>query len=440
MNLTPREIVKFLDDYVIGQKDAKKIIAIALRNRYRRMKLEKSLQDDIMPKNILMIGSTGVGKTEIARRLSKMMGLPFIKVEASKYTEVGFVGRDVESMVRDLAMASYNLVKNEQSEKNQDKINAYIEEKIVSKLLPPLPKGASEEKQAEYAKSYEKMLNRLRNGELDELSIEIEMQQNPLEAGSNVPPDMAQMQESFIKIIGIGGKNIKKEMKVKDAKKALQSEANDKILDLESVKTEALRRAENEGIIFIDEIDKVAVGSGSSNRQDPSKEGVQRDLLPIVEGSNVNTKFGNLKTDHILFIAAGAFHISKPSDLIPELQGRFPLRVELDSLDEDALYQILTQPKNSLLKQYIALLSTENVELEFDDEAIKEIARIAHAANEKMEDIGARRLHTVIERVIEDISFEASEKSGEKINVTKELVKERLKDVVEDQDLARYIL
>ena len=440
MNLTPRKIVKFLDDYVIGQKDAKKIIAIALRNRYRRMKLEKSLQDDIMPKNILMIGSTGVGKTEIARRLSKMMGLPFIKVEASKYTEVGFVGRDVESMVRDLAMASYNLVKNEQSEKNQDKINAYIEEKIVSKLLPPLPKGASEEKQAEYAKSYDKMLNRLRNGELDELSIEIEVQQNPLEAGSNVPPDMAQMQESFIKIIGIGGKNIKKEMKVKDAKKALQSEANDKILDLESVKTEALRRAENEGIIFIDEIDKVAVGSGSSNRQDPSKEGVQRDLLPIVEGSNVNTKFGNLKTDHILFIAAGAFHISKPSDLIPELQGRFPLRVELDSLDEDALYQILTQPKNSLLKQYIALLSTENVELEFDDEAIKEIARIAHAANEKMEDIGARRLHTVIERVIEDISFEASEKSGEKINVTKELVKERLKDVVEDQDLARYIL
>lgn len=440
MNLTPREIVKFLDDYVIGQKDAKKIIAIALRNRYRRMKLEKSLQDDIMPKNILMIGSTGVGKTEIARRLSKMMGLPFIKVEASKYTEVGFVGRDVESMVRDLAMASYNLVKNEQSEKNQDKINAYIEEKIVSKLLPPLPKGASEEKQVEYAKSYDKMLNRLRNGELDELSIEIEVQQNPLEAGSNVPPDMAQMQESFIKIIGIGGKNIKKEMKVKDAKKALQSEANDKILDLESVKTEALRRAENEGIIFIDEIDKVAVGSGSSNRQDPSKEGVQRDLLPIVEGSNVNTKFGNLKTDHILFIAAGAFHISKPSDLIPELQGRFPLRVELDSLDEDALYQILTQPKNSLLKQYIALLSTENVELEFDDEAIKEIARIAHAANEKMEDIGARRLHTVIERVIEDISFEASEKNGEKINVTKELVKERLKDVVEDQDLARYIL
>ncbi|EJP74267.1 MULTISPECIES: HslU--HslV peptidase ATPase subunit [Campylobacter] len=440
MNMTPKQIVEFLDDYVIGQKDAKKIIAIALRNRYRRMKLEKAMQDDIMPKNILMIGSTGVGKTEIARRLSKMMGMPFIKVEASKYTEVGFVGRDVESMVRDLAMAAFNLVKAEQSEKNQDKINAYIEEKIVSKLLPPLPKGASEEKTADYERSYEKMLAKFRNGDLDDLTVEIEIQQNSLETGSNVPPDMAQMQESFIKIIGMGSKNVKKEMKVKDAKKALENEANDKILDIESIKTQAIRRAENEGIIFIDEIDKVAVSSAGSSRQDPSKEGVQRDLLPIVEGSNVSTKFGNLKTDHILFIAAGAFHISKPSDLIPELQGRFPLRVELDSLDEKALYQILTKPKNSLLKQYIALLSTENVELAFDNEAIHEIAKIAQAANEKMEDIGARRLHTVIERVIEDISFEASEKSGEKVNVTKELVKERLNDVVEDQDLARYIL
>ena len=440
MNLTPKEIVKFLDGYVIGQNDAKKIIAIALRNRYRRMKLEKSLQDDIMPKNILMIGSTGVGKTEIARRLSKMMGLPFIKVEASKYTEVGFVGRDVESMVRDLALASLNLVKNEQIKKNESKINEYVKDKIIKKLLPPLPSGASEEKKNDYEKSYEKMMIKLENGDLDDLSIEIEVMQNSFDAGSNLPPDMANMQESFVKIIGLTSKTVKREMKIKDAKIALKNEASEKILDMENIKSEAIKRAENEGIIFIDEIDKVAVSSGNSGRQDPSKEGVQRDLLPIVEGSNVNTKFGNLKTDHILFIAAGAFHISKPSDLIPELQGRFPLRVELDSLDEDALYQILTQPKNSLLKQYIALLSTENVELEFDDEAIKEIARIAHVANEKMEDIGARRLHTVIERVIEDISFEASEKSGEKINVTKELVKERLKDVVEDQDLARYIL
>ena len=317
MNLTPKEIVKFLDDYVIGQKDAKKIIAIALRNRYRRMKLDKTMQDDIMPKNILMIGSTGVGKTEIARRLSKMMGLPFIKVEASKYTEVGFVGRDVESMVRDLAAASVNLVKAEQREKNREKIDEYVKDKIIKKLLPPLPTGASEEKKAVYEKS-----------------IVIEVVQNSFDAGANVPPDMAQMQESFVKIIGLSNKTVKKEMKVKDAKEALKNEASDKILDMESIKTEAVRRAENEGIIFIDEIDKVAVSSGNSGRQDPSKEGVQRDLLPIVEGSTVTTKFGAIKTDHILFIAAGAFHISKPSDLIPELQGRFPLRVELDSLDE----------------------------------------------------------------------------------------------------------
>ena len=440
MNLTPKEIVKFLDDYVIGQKDAKKIIAIALRNRYRRMKLDKTMQDDIMPKNILMIGSTGVGKTEIARRLSKMMGLPFIKVEASKYTEVGFVGRDVESMVRDLAAASVNLVKAEQREKNREKIDEYVKDKIIKKLLPPLPTGASEEKKADYEKSYEKMMSRLENGDLDDLSIEIEVVQNSFDAGANVPPDMAQMQESFVKIIGLSNKTVKKEMKVKDAKEALKNEASDKILDMESIKTEAVRRAENEGIIFIDEIDKVAVSSGNSGRQDPSKEGVQRDLLPIVEGSTVTTKFGAIKTDHILFIAAGAFHISKPSDLIPELQGRFPLRVELYSLDENALYQILTQPKNSLLKQYEALLKTENVELKFNDEAIRAIAKIAQNANEKMEDIGARRLHTVIERVIEDISFEANEHGGETVEVDKALVEKRLSDVVEDQDLARYIL
>jgi len=440
MNLTPKEIVKFLDDYVIGQKDAKKIIAIALRNRYRRMKLDKTMQDDIMPKNILMIGSTGVGKTEIARRLSKMMGLPFIKVEASKYTEVGFVGRDVESMVRDLAAASVNLVKSEQREKNREKIDEYVKDKIIKKLLPPLPTGASEEKKADYEKSYEKMMSRLENGDLDDLSIEIEVVQNSFDAGANVPPDMAQMQESFVKIIGLSNKTVKKEMKVKDAKEALKNEASDKILDMESIKTEAVRRAENEGIIFIDEIDKVAVSSGNSGRQDPSKEGVQRDLLPIVEGSTVTTKFGAIKTDHILFIAAGAFHISKPSDLIPELQGRFPLRVELDSLDENALYQILTQPKNSLLKQYEALLKTEGVELKFTDDAIKAIAKIAQNANEKMEDIGARRLHTVIERVIEDISFEANEHGGETVEVDKALVEKRLSDVVEDQDLARYIL
>ncbi|EGH3929606.1 ATP-dependent protease ATPase subunit HslU [Campylobacter upsaliensis] len=439
MNLTPKEIVKFLDDYVIGQKKAKKIIAIALRNRYRRMKLSPELQDDIMPKNILMIGSTGVGKTEIARRLAKMMGFPFIKIEASKYTEVGFVGRDVESMVRDLANAALNLVKNEQREKNQDKIEAYIEDKILEKLLPPLPKGVSEEKQEEYQNSLEKMRTKLKNGDLDESVIELEISQNMFDANPNLPPEMSAMQD-MVKVIGVGSKKVKKEMKIKDAKNTLKSEASDKILDTENIKSEALRRVENEGIIFIDEIDKIAVSSGNSNRQDPSKEGVQRDLLPIVEGSSVQTKLGIVKTDHILFIAAGAFHLSKPSDLIPELQGRFPLRVELDSLDDEALYAILTRPKNSLLKQYVELLKTEDLSLEFDDEAIRQIAKIASRANEEMQDIGARRLHTVIEKLLEDLSFEADEYAGKTFIVDQKMVEEKLSSIVENKDLARYIL
>lgn len=439
MNLTPKEIVKFLDDYVIGQKKAKKIIAIALRNRYRRMQLSPELQDDIVPKNILMIGSTGVGKTEIARRLAKMMGFPFIKIEASKYTEVGFVGRDVESMVRDLANAALNLVKNEQREKNKDKIDEFIENKILEKLLPPLPKGISDEKQEEYKNSLEKMRTKLRNGDLDESVIEIEISQSMFDTNPNLPPEMGAMQD-IVKVIGVGSKKVKKEMKIKDAKNALKNEAGEKILDQESIKSEALKRAENEGIIFIDEIDKIAVSSGNSNRQDPSKEGVQRDLLPIVEGSSVQTKIGTLKTDHILFIAAGAFHLSKPSDLIPELQGRFPLRVELDSLDDKALYEILTRPKNSLLKQYEQLLKTENLELEFDDEAIKEIAKIASKANEEMQDIGARRLHTVIEKLLEDLSFEADEYAGKKFVIDKKMVEEKLGDIIENKDLARYIL
>ncbi|ECR2108716.1 TPA: ATP-dependent protease ATPase subunit HslU [Campylobacter coli] len=439
MNLTPKEIVKFLDDYVIGQKKAKKIIAIALRNRYRRMQLSPELQDDIVPKNILMIGSTGVGKTEIARRLAKMMGFPFIKIEASKYTEVGFVGRDVESMVRDLANAALNLVKNEQREKNKDKIDEFIENKILEKLLPPLPKGISDEKQEEYKNSLEKMRTKLRNGDLDESVIEIEISQSMFDTNPNLPPEMGAMQD-IVKVIGVGSKKVKKEMKIKDTKNALKNEAAEKILDQESIKSEALKRAENEGIIFIDEIDKIAVSSGNSNRQDPSKEGVQRDLLPIVEGSSVQTKIGTLKTDHILFIAAGAFHLSKPSDLIPELQGRFPLRVELDSLDDKALYEILTRPKNSLLKQYEQLLKTENLELEFDDEAIKEIAKIASKANEEMQDIGARRLHTVIEKLLEDLSFEADEYAGKKFVVDKKMVEEKLGDIIENKDLARYIL
>ncbi|MDR1613994.1 MAG: HslU--HslV peptidase ATPase subunit [Campylobacteraceae bacterium] len=443
MNLTPREIVAYLDEYIIGQFEAKKAIAIALRNRYRRLKLEPSMQEDVVPKNILMIGSTGVGKTEIARRLVRMLNLPFVKVEASKYTEVGFVGRDVESMIRDLALAALNLVKNEHKEKNREAIEKHVEKIILEKLLPPLPKGSSEEKQNAYKQGYEKMKGRLKSGDFDNLNIEVELSSHgggDFDGGSDMPPEMIKVQESFIKILSAGQNSIKKEMTVKEAKEALKSEAAEKILNNEAIKREAAKRAQEEGIIFIDEIDKIAVSSASQGRQDPSKEGVQRDLLPIVEGSTVSTKLGSINTDHILFIAAGAFHLSKPSDLIPELQGRFPLRVELSSLDEDTLYKILTQPKNSLLRQYKALLLTEKVDLVFDDDAIKEIAKIAHIANEKTEDIGARRLHTIIEKVIEDISFDADLHKDETLHVSAKLVHEKLDTIVEDEDTARYIL
>lgn len=437
--LLPKQIVNELNNYIIGQDEAKKVIAVALRNRYRRMQLDENMQNEIIPKNILMIGSTGVGKTEIARRLSKLFGLPFVKVEASKYTEVGFVGRDVESMVRDLAMASLNLVKNEEKEKNRDKIDEYVEKIILEKLLPPLPKGASEEKMADYEKSYQKMLQRLNSGQLDNLNIEIEVSQSAFESNPNLPPEMANMQESFIKVIGISSKKVKKELPIKDAKIALQSEASDKILDMERIKQDALKRAENQGIIFIDEIDKIAVGS-SNSRQDPSKEGVQRDLLPIVEGSSVNTKLGVLNTDHILFIAAGAFHMSKPSDLIPELQGRFPLRVELDSLDENALFEILSKTKNSLLKQYQALLSVENIEIEFSEDGIRKIAKFASLANEKIEDIGARRLHTIMEKLLEDVGYDVEKYSGKSLKIDAEFVENKLDAVVSNEDLAKYIL
>ena len=441
MNLTPKEIVSYLDEYIIGQKEAKKAIAVALRNRYRRMKLPKEMQDEIMPKNILMIGSTGVGKTEIARRLAKMLSLPFVKVEASKYTEVGFVGRDVESMIRDLVANAINLVKGEHKEKNKDSIESYIEKKILEKLLPPLPKGATAEKKEDYEKSYNRMLQKFRNGDLDDLKIELEIQKGfGSSDDSSLPPEVIKVQESFIKILGSGREKIKKEVTVKEAKEILKNEASETLLDMDLVKSEALKRVENGGIVFIDEIDKIAVSQKSNSRQDPSKEGVQRDLLPIVEGSSINTKYGVVKSDHILFIAAGAFHLTKPSDLIPELQGRFPLRVELSSLDEDVLYQILTKPKNSLLRQYEALLSTEGVELKFDNEAIKAMAKISHITNEKTEDIGARRLHTVIERVLEEISFDADEHKGETITVTKELVHKKLDEVIEDEEVSRYIL
>lgn len=440
LNMTPREIVAYLDGYIIGQKEAKKSIAIAFRNRYRRLQLEKSLQEEITPKNILMIGSTGVGKTEIARRIAKIMELPFVKVEASKYTEVGFVGRDVESMVRDLVNNSVLLVENEHKEKLKDKIEEAVIEKIAKKLLPPLPNGVSEEKKQEYANSLLKMQQRIVQGELDSREIEIEVRKKSIEIDSNVPPEILRVQENLIKVFHKEQDKVKKTLSVKEAKEALKAEISDTLLDSEAIKMEGLKRAESSGVIFIDEIDKIAVSSKEGSRQDPSKEGVQRDLLPIVEGSVVNTKYGSIKTEHILFIAAGAFHLSKPSDLIPELQGRFPLRVELENLTEEIMYMILTQTKNSIIKQYQALLQVEGVEIAFEDDAIKELAKLSYNANQKSEDIGARRLHTTIEKVLEDISFEAEDYSGQKVTITKELVQSKLEDLVADENLVKYIL
>lgn len=440
LNMTPREIVAYLDEYIIGQKEAKKSIAIAFRNRYRRLQLEKSLQEEITPKNILMIGSTGVGKTEIARRIAKIMKLPFVKVEASKYTEVGFVGRDVESMVRDLVNNSVLLVENEHKEKLKDKIEEAVIEKIAKKLLPPLPSGVSEEKKQEYANSLLKMQQRIVQGELDSREIEIEVRKKSIEIDSNVPPEILRVQENVIKFFHKEQDKVKKTLSVKEAKEALKTEISDTLLDGEAIKMEGLKRAESSGVIFIDEIDKIAVSSKEGSRQDPSKEGVQRDLLPIVEGSVVNTKYGSIKTEHILFIAAGAFHLSKPSDLIPELQGRFPLRVELENLTEEIMYMILTQTKNSIIKQYQALLQVEGVGIAFEDDAIKELARLSYNANQKSEDIGARRLHTTIEKVLEDISFEAEDYSGQRITITKELVQSKLGDLVADENLVKYIL
>ncbi|WRF10851.1 HslU--HslV peptidase ATPase subunit [Helicobacter pylori] len=440
LNMTPREIVAYLDEYVIGQKEAKKSIAIAFRNRYRRLQLEKSLQEEITPKNILMIGSTGVGKTEIARRIAKIMELPFVKVEASKYTEVGFVGRDVESMVRDLVNNSVLLVENEHKEKLKDKIEEAVIEKIAKKLLPPLPSGVSEEKKQEYANSLLKMQQRIAQGELDSREIEIEVRKKSIEIDSNVPPEILRVQENLIKVFHKEQDKVKKTLSVKEAKEALKAEISDTLLDSEAIKMEGLKRAESSGVIFIDEIDKIAVSSKEGSRQDPSKEGVQRDLLPIVEGSVVNTKYGSIKTEHILFIAVGAFHLSKPSDLIPELQGRFPLRVELENLTEEIMYMILTQTKNSIIKQYQALLKVEGVGIAFEDDAIKELAKLSYNANQKSEDIGARRLHTTIEKVLEDISFEAEDYSGQKVTITKELVQSKLEDLVADENLVKYIL
>jgi ATP-dependent HslUV protease ATP-binding subunit HslU len=442
VNLTPKEIVEYLDKYVISQHNAKKTIALALRTRYRRMQLSPELQNDITPKNILMIGSTGVGKTEISRRLAKMMKVPFIKVEASKYTEVGFVGRDVESMIRDLVVASIAIVKAEKEEENREKIENYVLNKIVEKLIPPLAFGASESKKDDYQRLLSVMEERVLSGEMDDQIIQLEVEKIHIEFNdTNLPPEMAKVQESFSRVFSqMNKEDNKKELSVKDAKVILRNEASIKLIDSTHINAEALRRAVDGGIIFLDEIDKIAISEKSQSRNDPSKEGVQRDLLPIVEGSSVSTKYGTINTDHILFIAAGAFHLCKPSDLIQELQGRFPLRVELEALNEDTLYKILTQTTNSLLKQYEALLSVEGMKLIFEDEAIKAIAKLAHRANEIAEDIGARRLHTVIEKILEDVSFNANEYKDKEFIVTSKLVHEKLDTIVENDDLSRYIL
>lgn len=442
MNMTPHDIVNYLDQHIIGQNAAKKTIALALRTRYRRLQLDPVLQDEIMPKNILMIGSTGVGKTEIARRLAKMMQLPFIKVEASKYTEVGFVGRDVESMVRDLVMTSLSMVKAEHHEHNKEAIEHYVTETLSQKLLHEPSRFATENEKMDYESAKSELKEKILNGTMDEHLVEIEISTRGIEFNdTNMPPEIARVQESFSKMFSVIGKEeSKKELRIAEAKTILRQEAAEKLLNYDQIKQEALRRAEDGGIIFLDEIDKIAVSSRSDGRNDPSKEGVQRDLLPIVEGSIVSTKFGSIKTDHILFIAAGAFHVSKPSDLIPELQGRFPLRVELEALNEEALCLILTKPKNSLLEQYKALLATENVSLNFDNTAISAMARFAQRANEKTENIGARRLHTVVEKVLEDISFNAHSYHNSTINITETMVNSILEPLVEDEDLARYIL
>ncbi len=441
--MTPKQIVTYLDDYVIGQNDAKKAIALALRNRYRRMQLNKELQDEIMPKNILMIGNTGVGKTEIARRLAKMMDLPFVKVEASKYTEVGYVGRDVESMVRDLVANSMRISRAKFEQKIQKDIDKEVINKIVQILVPKLPKNATQSSQESFIKIKKNMEAKVQSGSMDDKHITIKL---PKTTHVEVFDSTAPMADMSIMTDAIGNmlKNAKdstydKTVSVKQAKKLLRKVAKEDLIDEEFIQKEAIENVENGGIIFLDEIDKI-VESGSSRGQDPSKQGVQRDLLPIVEGSSIYTKYGQVNTDHVLFIAAGAFHLNSPSDMLPELQGRFPLRVELEALDETALYKILTNTKNSLLTQYTAMFGVEGVELKFKDSAIKAFANLSARANEKTEDIGARRLHTVIEKVLEDISFTADEKSGQTIIVDKKLVEQKLENIVQNEDITRYIL
>ncbi len=442
LDLTPEEIVKELDKYIVGQEKAKKAVAIALRNRMRRQRLPEELRDEIAPKNIIMIGPTGVGKTEIARRLSKLCGAPFVKVEATKYTEVGYVGRDVESMVRDLVSVSVSVVKSEMQEEVKEEAEKRAEDALLDLLLPGVKKeDTTEVVSVDKNDTREKFRQMLRDGKLDNKLVEVSVTSSSMPAIEIFSG--ASFEELGLNFGGLsnifGGKKKRKKVTVKEAKEILINEEMDKLIDMDRVSELAIKRAQEMGIIFLDEIDKIA-SKDSKVGVDVSREGVQRDILPIVEGSKVNTRYGMIDTSHILFIAAGAFHISKPSDLIPELQGRFPLRVELQALTSEDFKKILTQPKNALIKQYTELLKTEDVELEFTDEAIEKISEVAMEVNSKTENIGARRLHTIMELVLEDISFYAPNMKGQKVTITKEYVEERLKDIEEDRDLARFIL
>jgi ATP-dependent HslUV protease ATP-binding subunit HslU len=453
--LTPREIVAELDKYVVGQNDAKRAVAIALRNRIRRQKLSPDLAEEVIPKNIIMIGPTGVGKTEIARRLAKLTNSPFLKVEASKFTEVGYVGRDVESMIRDLVEIAIDMIREEKLEDVADKAELNAEERLLDLLLPPSPPKPPEpasgggvvlEGSAEISDSQsrtrEKLRQQLREGKLDERMVEIEVRERNFPSFEIISNQGVEEMDVNIKDMLpniFGQRSKKRKMKVNEAFEYLIQEEEQRLIDMDQVTRAAIDRVENSGIVFLDEIDKIA-GRESGHGPDVSREGVQRDILPIVEGTTVNTRYGMVRTDHILFIAAGAFHVSKPSDLIPELQGRFPIRVELQSLTMDDFLRILTEPKSSLVKQYTALLETEGVKLEFTEEALQEVTRFAFRVNEGTENIGARRLHTIMERVLDEISFDAPDRKGQQITVDGEYVRKTLNDIVKDQDLSRYIL
>ena len=432
---TPREVVVELDKFVIGQSRAKKAVAVALRNRWRRQQLEPDMAREILPKNILMIGPTGVGKTEIARRLARLADAPFLKVEASKFTEVGYVGRDVESIVRDLTEVAVQMVREEKTLEIRERARARTEQRLLDLLLPGLPESEAEETRQRYR-------NMLRDGRLEDRMVEVEVADKTFPSFEIVTNQGVEEMDINVKemLPGLfGSKKRRRKTTIGEARQILQAEEEGRLVDPGQVAREAVERAQSSGIVFLDEIDKVA-GRESGRGPDVSREGVQRDLLPIVEGTSVNTKYGFVKTDHVLFIAAGAFHVSKPSDLIPELQGRFPIRVELDSLSEADFVRILKEPENALLKQYRALLAAENVDLQFSEDAIREIARDAERVNSSLENIGARRLHTILERLLEDISFAGPENAGKSIRIDVEDVREALTDLVKDEDLSRYVL